>query len=198
MFETHRVGGRAAAMTIVLGLTVAACGGDDSTATTAAPATTTTTTAATTTSTSAENVVEVGMHDFAFVGLPESVPAGTRLEVVNHAESELHELVVFKLADGEERKAADLAGLDPRGLETALGAPVMVLLAAPGGDQIAAIGDGTLTEPGRYVVFCFIPTGVDPQVYLEAAAQPQDGPPQIEGAGTPHFAHGMHADLIVE
>lgn len=197
MFKTNQVRRGAAALTIVLGLVVAACGSDEDAATTLAPATTTSTTEATTT-TPAENVTEVEMHDFAFVGLPESVPAGTRLEVVNQAESELHELVVFKLADGEERKAADLAGLDPQELEATLGAPATVLLAAPGGEQIAAVGDGTLAEPGNYVVFCFIPTGVDPQVYLEAAAEAEGGPPEIEGAGPPHFVHGMLADLIVK
>lgn len=189
MKHESRRGLRGLAATLAFGLVLAACGGDDTTATTAAP---------TTTTTEAENVIEVGMHDFAFVGLPDSVPVGTRLTVSNHAEAELHELVIFKLADDEDRKAADLAGLAPHELEAALGAPVAVLLAAPGGEQIAAVGDGTLSEPGRYVVFCFIPTGVDPQVYLEAAAQSEAGPPQIEGAGPPHFVHGMLADLIVE
>jgi hypothetical protein len=189
MNHESRRGPRALAATLAFGLLLAACGGEDTTATTAAPATTTT---------EAENVVEVGMHDFAFVGLPASVPAGTRLTVSNHAEAELHEVVVFKLADGDERKAADLVTLPPHELEAALGAPVAVLLAAPGGDQIPAVGDGTLSEPGNYVLFCFIPTGVDPQVYLEAAAQSEGGPPQIEGAGPPHFVHGMFADLVVE
>ena len=36
-----------------------------------------------------------------------------------------------------------------------------VLLADPGGEQIAAIGDGVLSEPGRYLLLCAIPTGVD-------------------------------------
>lgn len=46
--------------------------------------------------------------DYVFVGLPDSVPAGSRLTVANHAEPELHELVVFKLADDERRAAAGL------------------------------------------------------------------------------------------
>lgn len=187
MFEISTRSSRLAAVSLAFGFALAGCGAGDTTATTGAPGTTET-----------ENVVEVGMQDFGFVGLPDSVPAGTRLTVVNHAEAELHELVVFKLADDEDRKAADLAGLDPQELEATLGAPVTVLLAAPGGEQIAAVGDGTLTEPGDYVAFCFIPTGVDPDVYLEAAAQSDDGPPQIDGAGPPHFVHGMLADLIVK
>jgi hypothetical protein len=44
---------------------------------------------------------------------------------------------------------------------------------------------------------CAIPTGVDPDVYLQAAAEAAGGPPEVEG-GPPHFLHGMAAELIVE
>jgi hypothetical protein len=76
------------------------------------------------------------------------------------------------------------------------GEPAMVLLAAPGGEQIAAVGDGTLAEPGRYLLFCAIPIGADPQEYLEAA-QTSDGPPQVDG-GPPHFTAGMYGEVTVE
>lgn len=173
----------AAALTVV----VAACG----------TGATTTTEAPTTQPAPAENVVEIAMSDFAFGNLPAEVPAGTRLTVVNNADSELHEVVVFKLPDGETRSAAELSQLPPQELEHAFGGPpVAVLIAAPGGPQIPAVGDGVLAEPGNYVVFCFIPTGVEVQVYLDAAAE-SEGAPQIEGAGPPHFIHGMFADLTV-
>jgi hypothetical protein len=74
--------------------------------------------------------------------------------------------------------------------------PTAVLLGAPGGPQIPAFGDGVLAEPGRYVLFCFIPTGIDPDEYLAAAAT-SEGAPQFEDAGPPHFVHGMLADLTV-
>jgi hypothetical protein len=145
-----------------------------------------------------DDAVEVGLVDFGFEGLPDTVPAGTRLTVDNRAEAELHELVAFRLPDDEERAVADLAGLAPGDLIAALGEPVTVLLATPGGDPIPAVGDGTLAEPGRYAIMCFIPTGVEPDVYLAAAAETDQGPPQIEGAGPPHFVHGMYAELVVE
>lgn len=141
--------------------------------------------------------IEVELVDFAFVGLPDSVPAGTRLSVVNTAEAELHELVAFRLPDDEERGVAELLQLPPEELLPIVGDPTAVLLAAPGGPQISAVGDGTFDEPGRYAVLCFIPTGVEPEVYLEAAAATESGPPQVEG-GPPHFAQGMYAELIVE
>ena len=73
----------------------------------------------------------------------------------------------------------------------------MVLLAPPGSsEQIVAVGDGSLTEPGRYLVACFIPTGADPQAYLDAASSSEGGPPEVEG-GPPHFTHGMWAEVTV-
>jgi hypothetical protein len=144
-----------------------------------------------------DDAVEVTMVDYAFVGLPESVAAGTRFTVVNEAEAELHEMVAFRLPDDEERSVEQLTALSPEELVGALGEPVFVLLAEPGGPAIPAVGDGTLSEPGRYIVMCFIPTGADPQEYLEAAAQTEEGPPQVEG-GPPHFVNGMFAELTVK
>jgi hypothetical protein len=145
------------------------------------------------------DVVEVTLDDYEFRGLPDSIPAGTRLTVRNVAEEELHELVAFRLPDDEDRSVEELLSLPPEELMPMLGGePDAVLLATPGGPQIDAVGDGTLTEPGRYAVACFIPIGVDPDVYLAAAAEAEEGPPQVEGAGPPHFTAGMHAELTVE
>lgn len=144
------------------------------------------------------DAVEVGLVDFAFVDVPDTVAIGTRLTVDNRAEAELHELVAFRLPDAEERAVADLAKLGPHDLIAALGEPATVLLATPGGDPIPAVGDGTLAEPGRYAIMCFIPTGVDPDVYLAAAAETGEGAPEVEGAGPPHFVQGMYAELVVE
>lgn len=145
-----------------------------------------------------DEVIEVTMVDYGFEGLPETVPAGARLTVANAAAAELHEVVVFRLPDDEDRSVAELSALTPGDLMAALGEPHSVLLAAPGGPEIPAVGDGTLTEPGRYALFCFIPTGADVDEYLAAAADTDhEGPPQVDG-GPPHFVHGMYAELEVE
>lgn len=173
-------------------------------ATTAAPATTeapATTAAPATTETSGEGeVLDIALSDFAFGGLPDSVPAGTQLRIENISEVELHELVAFRLPDDEQRSVEELLALPEEEANQVLGAgpPATVLLAPPGGEQINAVGDGTLSEPGRYLILCAIPTGIDPQVYLEAAQQGGEGPPEVEGGGPPHFTKGMHAELIVE
>ena len=176
---------------------VPACADDDSgagsptTAPSAAPSTTVGSPATT------PQVVEVAAVDFRFDHLPERVSAGSRLTLVNESGSELHELVAFRLADDEERSVEELMALPPDELMATLGQPATVLLATPGGEQIPAVGDGTLSEAGRYAVICSIPTGVDPDEYLAAAAASQGGPPQVAG-GPPHLVHGMFAELTVE
>ena len=141
-------------------------------------------------------MVQVTLVDYALGGLPTSMPAGTRLSVVNNAEEELHEVVAFRLPDDEDRSVADLVGLPPDELGAVLGEPGTVLLAEPGGPQIGAVGDGTLAEPGRYALLCFIPVGASPQEYLAAAAE-GDGPSQVAG-GPPHFVQGMYAEVAVD
>ena len=46
-----------------------------------------------------------------------------------------------------------------------------------------------------FLLLCAIPTGADPQQYLEKAAT-SDGPPQVDG-GPPPFVNGMVDDLVV-
>ncbi|MDZ7678326.1 MAG: hypothetical protein U5K29_07220 [Acidimicrobiales bacterium] len=184
---------RAAALTGALTLLLAACGDEDDGASAAPPDTTAPDTAA------APDTLEVVAVDFEFENLPERVPAGTQLTFVNNAPTELHELVAVLLPEDEDRSVDELVGLPPEEMGRSLFAvePVTVLMAAPGGEQIAAVGDGTLSEPGRYAILCVIPTGVEPEVYFAAAAETEEGPPQVEG-GPPHIAHGMYAELIVE
>lgn len=143
-----------------------------------------------------DGVLTVDLADFTFGDLPDSVPAGTKLAVTSASETELHELVAIRLPDDEQRSADEIVHGDLGPLLSA-GPPAAVLLAAPEGEQIAAVGDGTLSEPGRYLILCAIPTGADPAEYLAAAAANPDGPPEVEG-GAPHFAHGMFDELIVE
>ena len=76
----------------------------------------------------------------------------------------------------------------------------LVITARPDDSGELVVGDGTLREPGRYLLVCFIPTGADPVEVMEAmtaaAADPNAGPPQIDG-GPPHLAAGMIAELVV-
>ena len=176
---------------------LAACSSDDDaadTTTTEAPAST-----STTHDDHAEPAeYEVTLSDYEFTGLPDEVAAGSTLTVVNTATTELHELVAIRLPDDEERSVEELLALPEAELGAILGAgpPATVLLAPPGGEQIPAVGDGTLSEPGRYAIICSIPTGASPEEYMSAAAASNGAPPQVAG-GPPHMVHGMFAELTV-
>lgn len=142
-------------------------------------------------------VVDVVAVDFAFEGLPDTVEAGTKLTLRNDAQSELHELVAFRLDDDETRSMEELLELSPGEMQGVLGEPSTVILAPPSSEQAAVpVGDGTLSESGRYAILCMIPTGADPEEYMSAAAT-SDGPPDVAG-GPPHIVHGMYAELTVE
>lgn len=143
--------------------------------------------------------IEVRALDFSFEDLPDTVAPGTRFTLVNDAPSELHELVAIALTPTETRSADELVHLPEAelGQLMAAGPPAFVILTPPGGDPIPAVGDGTLTEPGRYLLMCAIPTGVDPGAYLEAAAAAGGEKPDVPG-GPPHFVHGMFAEITVE
>ena len=136
--------------------------------------------------------------DYSFENLPREVDAGTTLTLKNASTKELHEMVVIRIPDAERRSVQELVNLPESQQETvfAPGPPAMVLTAPPGGgDVIKAVGDGTLNEKGRYAVVCFIPTGADPQAYLNAP--PSDGPPKVAG-GPPHVAKGMFGEITVK
>ena len=194
------------AAALTTGLLFAACGDDDDTTDAAAEDTTTTVADAPAGETSedemadeesAGDVLEVEAVDYAFEGLPDSVPAGTKLSLTNTSEVEAHELVAFRIPDGETRSVEELLALPEEELMSMMsGPPATVLMAPPaGGEQIAAVGDGTLVEPGRYALVCFIPTGADPAALMEESGP--DGPPDVQG-GPPHIVQGMHAELVVE
>lgn len=191
--RTQRVTRRA---TITLALAVvlvaAACSGDDADTTST---TTTDTTSTTTTDDAPSRAVEVEAIDFAYVGLPAQVDAGTEFRLVNSSEVELHELVAIKLPDDETRSVAEIVALPPEEVATFFSGVVAVVIAPPAGDGFPVVGTGVLTEPGRYAIICAIPTGADPDEYLAAAAE-SDGPPEVDG-GPPHFVHGMIGEVVV-
>ena len=110
---------------------------------------------------------------------------------------ETHEFVAFRLPDGEERTADQLFELPPDELSAFFaGMPDVVLAARPGGDSFVAFGDGTLTRPGRYLIFCAVPTGANPDEYARALKESQDGPPNVAG-GPRHYTHGMFGEVRV-
>ena len=153
--------------------------------------------------------VEVGGVEYAYTGLPTSLPSGTELTFRNDG-IELHELVLVRIADGvtesfEELLAMEAEGRDPmaEGLVEMAGP----LIAGPG--EVAA-GSLPLELEGNYVAICFIPQGVIPEE-LAALGIEDMGPdmdmsalsPEAQEymaaleANPPHFALGMVQEFAV-
>ena len=182
------------ALSMAFALVLAACGDDGATDTTAAPATT----AGPATTAAAAETITVTAVDYGFEGLPSTIVAGTTLTLANESSMELHEFVAIRLPDDETRSAEELLQLPPEELAAFFQFVSTVIITPPSAPEGFAVeGDGTLTEPGRYLVICAIPTGADPDEYLAAAAESEGGPPQVDG-GPPHFVNGMFAEVTVE
>ena len=176
---------RTAAVVAALAVTAAAgaCGDDDDDEA-QSPATT-------------APAVSVKATDYGFEGIPSTMKTGTKLTLTNSSTKEVHELVAFRLPDGEKRSAKELVALPQAQLQALFaGPPAAVLVAPPSQPGFTASGDGTLSQPGRYLFLCFIPTGVNPDEYLKAAQAAQGGPPDVKG-GPPHVVHGMYAEATV-
>jgi plastocyanin len=150
--------------------------------------------------------LEVSGVDYAFVGLPTSVPAGTNLGFTNNG-AEFHEIVVARVADDtteslEELLAMGDAALTEGKVEIVGEGP---LFANPGE---TAAGTLALEREGRYVALCFIPQGFVPSE-LEALGitpemmgpdtDPTTLPPEVQAimANPPHLALGMLQEFTV-
>ena len=181
----------------LVALALAACASDE-----AAPSTAASDVASTAASQlTPKPVVSIGVRDYAFDRVPRTITAGSPIEITNTSAKEAHELTAFRLPEGEIRPLSELRALPPDELGKLIpGAPALALVARPGADGDVVLGDGALHEPGRYLFVCFIPMGAKPDDVLtameKAAADPDVGPPQIEG-GPPHMTAGMIADVEV-
>lgn len=187
------------AAAVIGAMAVAGCG-DTETTETAAPSETSATPAPAAESTTStpelsDGVLTVEAVDYAFKNLPEAVPEGTEIKLTNTAKEEIHEMVAFKLPDDETRSADEIvAGADPAGPPP--GEFQGVLVAEPGEDGFAPTGPMVLTEPGRYLFLCSVPTGADPAEVIKIG---QEGGQASEAeGGPPHLVHGMYGAVTVE
>jgi hypothetical protein len=117
--------------------------------------------------------VDVSAVDYAFEGVPESVPSGTASIALTNNGNEDHEMVLFRRADGETRPVDELLALP----DSEVGDAVTFTAAtqASPGDTGYLAAD---LEAGDYIAVCFLPVGGAP-----------DGPP--------HFTEGMVTEFSV-
>ena len=135
--------------------------------------------------------------DYAFEGVPETTAVGSGTTFRNGSEVEAHQLILVDLPEDEDRPVSELAQLSLEELGPILDDHVVgVSVAAPGeGGQLAS-GELTFDEPGRYALLCLVPTGADPDEFVEAV-HGFGSLPEAEG-GPPHTAEGMYAQVTVE
>jgi hypothetical protein len=136
---------------------------------------------------------EVTARDYEFLDVPEDdLAVGSSFTMKNTSTVEAHEMIAIRIPDDEDRSVEEIAELSEDEQNAIFGdsEPSFVLISGPGEDAMAVLGDGTFTEAGRYALVCFVPTGADPEEFLNS----EQG--DVEG-GPPHFAQGMHAEVTV-
>ncbi len=158
--------------------------------------------------------IEVGGVEYAFTGLPTSVPLGTTLTFTNNG-AEIHELILNRIADGVTESFDELMALNASGVDLEAEGYIdtdfgfQQLIAVP--DQTAE-GGITLDQEGRYVALCYVPSGlemaklielgVDPSV-LGPETDPSTLPPEAQAfieevmGNPPHLAQGMIQEFVV-
>lgn len=153
--------------------------------------------------------VEVAGVEYAYAGLPTSLPAGTALTFRNDG-AELHELIVARIADGTTESLEELLGMEAEGRDPVAEGLVEIIGGAPLIANPGEVAEGSLLleREGNYVALCFIPQGFVPSE-LEALGvtpemmgpdtDPADLPPEVQElmASPPHLAAGMIQEFTV-
>ena len=121
--------------------------------------------------------VEATGVDFAYEGLPATVPPGVVAMTFTNEGKEPHEIYLARLDDDVTMSAGQVMAL-PEDQALSMIAPVGRALAMPGESETSFVR----MAPGRYGVACLVPQGTTTD---------------REGGGTPHHALGMVAEFTV-
>ena len=138
--------------------------------------------------------------DYEFQGVPEIVPAGTTIRLVNASASEFHTAYIIRLDEGDERTEDELTAIVPDDLLPHYGPDrgtmQVVIYARPGESQYGMnLGGPRVRTPGRYVILCLVPMGADPAVVEDQVTW---GPPWQTDGVLRHAQVGMFAEFTVE
>jgi hypothetical protein len=126
--------------------------------------------------------LDVTASEYAFEGIPESVPAGRTVLSFDNEGSEFHEVILMQVAEGEERPVEELLALPEEEAQALVTDKAFVFGPPAAGTYVT-----TDLEPGRYVAICFVPVGATPEAMETGAGLD----------GDPHFMHGMVAEFEV-
>lgn len=136
-----------------------------------------------------ESITITGV-EYAFEGVPTSVPVGTALGFDNQG-IELHEMAVFRKNDGVTLAFEEILQLPDEEAFTMV-TPVGQTFSAPGEMAESQV---SLTQEGEHIMLCFIPQGTvdlptESPDSSPASASPAAASPGAS-AGPPHFVLGM-------
>lgn len=123
------------------------------------------------------DVVAVEAVDYRFENVPDSVAAGTVGFEFRNNGTEVHEMILFRIADGVDLSVEELLELPEDEVESMVEFRGAAFAAS--GEEDVAFAE---LEPGRHVILCFIPTGTTSMDMLEGETPPE---------GPPHFTQGM-------
>jgi uncharacterized cupredoxin-like copper-binding protein len=133
--------------------------------------------------------IEIVGTDYAFSDPGANLTAPASFTLRNDG-AELHELVIVRRNDGVTTSWEELLALP----EDEAFAQVQFLgqtMAEPGQTATTTL---TATEPGEYLMVCFIPQGTTTMPSIDPAAS---GPPEGLGDGPPHFTLGMLREFTI-
>jgi hypothetical protein len=133
------------------------------------------------------NALNITAVNYAYQGIPATVPAGDTVVTLTNEGTELHEAIFLRINDDVTESIEELLALPEEEAMTKV-TEAGAAFAVPGatGSTSAAL------EPGRYAVLCFIPVGFTPEAAAEAEAS------GTEPEGPPHFTEGMVTEFTVE
>jgi plastocyanin len=128
----------------------------------------------------AGETIEIVGVDYAFEGVPPTIPAGATLSFRNDGQ-EVHELVLVRRNDDVSTTFEELLQMPQEEVEQ------LVTIA---GYAVAAKGETAqqtvpVGEPGDYAMVCFVPVGMTEMPSEDPGASPPDA------TGPPHFTQGM-------
>ncbi len=133
--------------------------------------------------------IEVTGVDYAYVGLPTTVPAGTTLTFKDEG-TEVHEMIVVHVLD-ETTPFEELLAMPPEE-SGSLSEDAGALFALPG---TSADGSITLDTPGRYVALCFVPQGMSIDAFTSVGIDPYTLDPNADASDLPPEAQELFASL---
>ena len=126
--------------------------------------------------------IEVAGKEYAFEGLPDTMPAGRVAILFTNKGMEAHEIVLASKQDGVTESFDDLLQMEEEEAMTKINMKGHAF-APREGDQGLVIAD---FEPGSYAALCFVPSGTTMD---DTGEHPGDGPP--------HFMQGMQTEFAV-